>query len=114
MYNDLVLYRNELKNSIIPKYKLMGIVSALLFSKEIFPKNTSIEEFVKEVFSLELKPYLLKSRVLIIANISKVIYSIEDDRTYKNKLYNFIQGCIDKIQTPNKHKKNQFDGWFHQ
>ena len=36
MKNDLILYRNELKNSNLPKYKLMGICSDLILSKDIF------------------------------------------------------------------------------
>lgn len=114
MYNNLILYRNELKNKLIPKYKLIGIVSSLLLSKEIFKKNTEIYDFVKEVFSIELKPYLLKSRTLTVAKISKLIFSIEDDKSYKNKLYQFIQQCIDTMPDPDKTKKNQFDGWFNQ
>ncbi len=39
MYKDLVLYRNELKNSIVPKYKTIGIVAELLMSKELFAKK---------------------------------------------------------------------------
>ena len=39
MYNSLILYRNELKNRIIPKYKLIGIITELIYSKDIFAKN---------------------------------------------------------------------------
>ena len=39
MYKELILFRNELKNKFIPKYKLIGIVSELLFIKaDIFKK----------------------------------------------------------------------------
>ena len=114
MYNNLILYRNELKNKLIPKYKLIGIVSSLLLSKEIFQKNTDIDVFVKEVFSIELKPYLLKSRTLTVTKISKLIFSIEDDRSYKNKLYSFVQKCIDSMVDLDKKKKNQLDRWFNQ
>lgn len=114
MYNDLILYRNELKNKLIPKYKLIGIVSSLLLSKEIFKNNAAVYDFVKDVFSIDLKPYLIKSRTLTVAKISKLIFSMEDDRSYKNKLYSFIQKLIDSMSDPDKKKKNQLDGWFNQ
>ena len=47
MYKELILFRNELKNKSIPKYKIIGIVSELLLSKQIFAKNADIEEFKK-------------------------------------------------------------------
>ena len=53
MFNDLILYRNELKNKLIPKYKLIGIVSSLLLSKEIFKNNAAVYDFVKDVFSID-------------------------------------------------------------
>ena len=53
MYKELILFRNELKNKFIPKYKLIGIVSELLLSKQIFLKNMDIEDFLMEsVFSM--------------------------------------------------------------
>ena len=40
MYNNLLLYRNELKIKSIPKYKIVGIVTELLYSKKIFSRNS--------------------------------------------------------------------------
>ena len=62
MYKELILFRNELKNKSIPKYKIIGIVSELLLSRQIFLKNADIEEFLSEVFGLKFKTYLFKSR----------------------------------------------------
>lgn len=50
MYNNLILYRNELKNKNIPKYKIVGIVVELIFSKEIFKSNKEVGIFLKDVF----------------------------------------------------------------
>ena len=46
MYTNLILYRNELKNKNIAKYKVIGIVAELLLSKKIFNKNVDIEKFL--------------------------------------------------------------------
>ena len=50
MNRQLILYRNELKNSKIQTYKLIGIVSELVLSKEIFKNNIDIEDFIVNVF----------------------------------------------------------------
>lgn len=114
MYNNLILYRNELKNKIIPKYKIIGIVTELLFSKKIFNKNQEIKDFIKNVFDVEFKDYIMKSRTMIVARISKIIISCENDAKYKNKLLEFINIQIEIIKKNNniKEKKNEFDGWI--
>lgn len=112
MYTELVLFRNELKNKTVSKYKIIGIVSQLLLSRKVFPANLDIAEFLKDVFSLEFKDYLFKSRTLLIARIIRQIDAIENDNVYKNKLYNFIQIKIDFLKDKTKNEKNQFDGWM--
>ena len=53
MYTNLLLFRNELKNKNMPRYKLIGIVVELLLSKEVFKRNSEIAEFVKDAFNIE-------------------------------------------------------------
>ena len=112
MYTELILFRNELKNKSIPKYKIIGIVSQLLLYKKIFPANRDIKEFLKDIFSLEFKAYLFRSRTLVVARVTREILAIENDSIYKNKLYNFVQSKIDSLKDNTKNEKNQFDGWI--
>jgi hypothetical protein len=112
----LILFRNELKNKTIYNYKLSGIVLELLFSKKIFIKNIEIKKFIKEVFGLELKDYIFKSRSSIGIKISKLI--IENDEkencSYKKNLSIFINEKIESLKKSGKIKeeKNNFDGWI--
>lgn len=109
---DLVLFRNELKNKTIPKYKMIGIVSSLLLSREVFPSNMSTASFLKEVFNLEFKSYIFRSRALLSARVTRELLSLKDDSSYKHKLYDFVQTQIE-LYEPNTHsKRNVFDGWF--
>ncbi|MDY3958913.1 hypothetical protein [Romboutsia timonensis] len=114
MYNSLILYRNELKNRIIPKYKLIGIITELIYSKDIFAKNKDISNFVKDIFDIELKDYVVKSRTMIVAKISKKIIGSESIIDYKNKLYNFISIQIETLKKNSdiKENKNELDGWI--
>ena len=112
MYKDLILFRNELKNKTVPKYKIIGIVSQLLLSRKIFPANIDIEKFLKDIFVLEFKTYLFRSRTLIVARVTREILSSEHDHVYKNKLYNFIQEKIENLKEETKNEKNEFDGWI--
>ena len=114
MYNSLILYRNELKNRIIPKYKLIGIITELIYSKDIFAKNKDISNFVKDIFDIELKDYVVKSRTMIVAKISKKIIGSESIIDYKNKLYNFISIQIETLKKNSdiKENKTELDGWI--
>lgn len=108
----MILFRNELKNKTVPKYKLIGIVSQLLLSRKIFPANIDIEKFLEDIFQLEFKTYLFRSRTLIVARVTREILSSENDSVYKNKLYNFVQEKIENLKEETKNEKNEFDGWI--
>lgn len=113
MYKNLILFRNELKNKVVPNYKIIGIVSELLLSKKIFPKNIDIEDFLKDIFGLELKSYLFKSRSLIVSKVIREIKSMKKENTYKRKLYKFIEQKIEELRDEDEKKqRNDFDGWI--
>ena len=114
MYTNLILYRNELKNKTIPKYKIVGIVTELIYSKIIFNRNKDVENFIKDIFNIEFRSYVIKSRSMIVAKIAKIIINFENNTEYKNKLAEFINLQIEIIKKNEdiKEKKNKFDGWI--
>ena len=116
MYKDLILFRNELKNNKVPRYKMIGIVSELLLNKEIFRKNSDIVSFLQEVMGLKYKDYVIKSRTMIIARTVRTIHNF-DDREYillKKNLMRFIVEVIEKAKEDGnmKKEKNDFSGWL--
>ncbi len=113
MLERLILYRNDLKGSPIYTYKLLGIVSELLFSKEIFPRNKDIKLFLIEIFSIEYKDYVMKSRTLIVARVCKFIYSLEERNSTIKKLSKFISNKIDELKTKDKKEiSDMLNGWI--
>jgi hypothetical protein len=107
--NELVIYRNELKNSKPARYKVIGIVSKMLLSKDLFMKNTEINEFLKCVFQIEYKEYVMSSRTLIVARTVRLIEGFSDNEYLicKKRLYKYIDSLI-----TNPNQKNIFDGWL--
>lgn len=114
MYNKLLIFRNELKSKEVYKYKLIGIVIELIFSKQIFLKNLEMKVFLKDVFGFEAKDYVFKSRTLVIAKVSKLILKKENYEELQKKLLLFINKNIEYMKNNEniKDKKNQFDGWL--
>lgn len=113
MYTNLILYRNELKNKNIAKYKVIGIVAELLLSKKIFNKNVDIEKFLEETFNLYFKIYLYKSRTLLVARVIREIIKLENNSSYKKRLFLFIDKKIEELKNEApKNSKNDFDGWL--
>lgn len=114
MYKNLILYRNELKNKTIYKYKIIGIVSELLFSKKIFLKNSDINYFLMQVFKIQFKEYVMKSRTLVVSHIIKIIFMLEDENSYRKELLQFINDKIEEIKFNEeiKDEKNEFNGWI--
>ncbi|GEP21148.1 hypothetical protein [Latilactobacillus sakei] len=96
MLEQLPILRNELKNSTVPTYKLIGISSELILSKEIFSKNSDIPSFLLKTFDVEYKEYVIGSRTTIVARLSRLIHNATDSeiRVYKSNLFKFIQKVI--------------------
>ena len=88
----------------------------MLFSKKIFNKNIEIKNFIKEIFGLELKDYIFKSRNSVNTKISKLIIKNEEKENcnYKKNLSIFINEKIVLFKKSGKLKeeKNNFDGWL--
>lgn len=109
MNKQLILYRNELKNTKIQTYKLVGIVCEIVLSKEIFKNNSEIEEFIVNVFNLKFKNYLYKSRTLLVARLTREILKNDSYAKQTKLLYKFI---VSKIDEDSINTNNQFDGWL--
>ncbi len=114
MYTNLLLYRNELKNKSIYKYKLIGIITELIFSKKIFKHNSDIAQFIKSILGIELKNYILKSRTMIVAKVCRIINDKSDYTLVQKQLYRFVCEIIEKLKNEDniKEAKNDFDGWI--
>lgn len=91
--NNLPIFRNELKNRIVAKYKLIGIISELILSFEVFKRNSDIELFIKQTFNMKFKPYVYKSRTLIVSRVVRLVSSADEEklRSYKTATYQFIE-----------------------
>lgn len=113
MYKKLVTYRNELKNKIIPKYKILGMISEIILSKELFDKNEDLEAFLLNVFSITYKKYVIKSRTIILARTIRLVHDSDEDLfiTYKNNLTRYVQMSIETVNSKTK-EKDIFKGWI--
>lgn len=103
MNDTVIIYTNELKNRIVPKYKLIGMVSQLIFSISIFKTNHEIEPFLLSVFGLTFKPYVLKSRTLMVARVSK-----ETSKSTSNEL-ELIKKNLYKYLTENLSEEKKLE-----
>ncbi len=116
MYKDLTLFRNELKNSKVPRYKMIGIMSELLLDKDVFKKNSDIVIFLQDVLGLKFKDYVIKSRTLIMAKTGRIVHNLDEKEymLFKKNLMWFIGNVIDKAREDGniKKEKNNFDGWL--
>lgn len=108
---ELKIYRNELKNTKPPKYKLIGIVSEIILSTELFKNNIDTKPFLEEVFNKEFNPYVYASRTTIVSRTIRLIEDCDDKKylDYKNNLYKFVVRNIDNSKMKNN---NTFDGWI--
>ncbi len=116
---DLQVKFNIIKNEKSKEY-LVGILSSIVFSKEIFRKNVEIESFLKEIFDIEYLPYVFRSRTTIFARLSKeiilseqinyseissklnVFFKTEEKNLNKNRNTNNISRWVQGIRNENE------------
>lgn len=107
---------------------LMGYVSSLIFSKEIFKHNPDISHFLRKVISVEFKPYAMGNRNLICAKTLRYIheqteetlvsmqrklieYAYEELNRLKNEEVKNISNSKSKIKKK-KNANDKFDTWL--
>lgn len=113
MYTSLLLFRNELKNNKIPLYKIVGILSVLLLSKDIFPHNEMIKGFLMEILGLSYKEYVFRSRTLLCARVTRDLINEKVVNDYKLKLYKFLETQIEVLKRRDNIKENnKLNGWI--
>lgn len=92
MNDSLIIYLNELKNRIVPKYKIIGITTQLIFSTSTFKRNSDIEPFLLKIFNITFKPYVIKSRTIIASRVSRIISKSDSSNieSMKRNLYSYL------------------------
>lgn len=116
MSNKLNYYRSELKLKNVAKYKLIGITTELILNTSIFTKNEDIVPFLKKIYGLSYKEYIIKTRTMILARTARDIYKM-DDKKYeiiRKNLFNFVNEYLE-LSIQNKEFKatnNDFSKWM--
>ncbi|AVK84432.1 hypothetical protein C3943_13060 [Lysinibacillus sp. B2A1] len=109
-------YRSELKSKNIAKYKVIGITAELILDTTIFDKNEDIIPFLKNIYNLAFKEYVIQSRTTIIARTTRSIYEMNDVQyeSVRKNLLKFLNGMLD-AKSVNKIPKNvkiDFSKWM--
>lgn len=79
-------YLNRLLYESVDSIEVLGISIALIYSKEIFKKNEDLKNFLIKVFDLQFLPYVMKSRTLIAARVSRTLVKLNEEEIHKIKL----------------------------
>ncbi|WP_346893491.1 hypothetical protein [Clostridium sp. UBA871] len=107
-YDDYKVILEKLNNRNLDCINFMGVVSYAIYSKEVFPKNKGIVEFLDTVFGLKYLDYVIKSRSLITARVTRHILSLEDDQLRKSvqNIVNYITSMHPEVETKKESGRN--------
>ncbi len=83
MDNNLKKCINKAYHSGYSKDSFLGLVILLLLSKDFFPTNKHAAEFANKHFNVEFLNYVLRSRTLMSAKLSRIIVNMTDDELKK-------------------------------
>ncbi|HCT8723776.1 TPA: hypothetical protein OUA76_000418, partial [Proteus mirabilis] len=90
--DNIIFMLRKLKHGNIAKENLIGIIIMLLLSKNLFKRNIDVAEYVENTFGIELLPYAVRSRTIIIAKLCRTLVNITDLEAKKIsiKTYGYI------------------------
>lgn len=90
--------------------ELIGLNTLTLFSKDLFPNNSDIKPFIKDIYNLEFKGYLFKSRTLLVARVNKYIVNKLSENEVAEKLRlikSFYKDRKDETNEDDENKKRR-------
>ncbi|MPU14886.1 hypothetical protein FGL68_06730 [Acinetobacter baumannii] len=95
------------------KMDFLGIICCTILSKQIFKKNSDIVFFLKQVFHKEYKKYVICSRTLIIARVTKYVYNCDENQQKQFRKQMILFFKKQKNSKPIKKNANdKFDIWL--
>lgn len=62
----------------LSKEEFIGLITIVIYSKDIFVKNEDVANFVKNIFGLSFLDYVIKSRTLLCARLARNLVSMND------------------------------------
>lgn len=75
--NDLEVIKALVNKRISSKEEFIGLLTIAIYSKEIFVKNEDAGKFVKEIFDLNFLEYVVRSRTLLCARLSRRLVKMD-------------------------------------
>lgn len=96
----------------------IGLNTLLIFSMEIFKKNSEIEDFLHSVYGIKFRPYVFRSRTVVVAKISRFIKDFDGKQINKHLkeigLYFEMENSIttEKKKPKNENANEKLDKWW--
>lgn len=102
-------FLNRLTNNDIDYIDIIGLNVAIIYSKEIFKRNKDISQFLVEIYNINFRPYVMKSRTLIVARITRELHNKthEELNEIRLKLINYLNPNTNISEKKNKSNKKQ-------
>ena len=81
--------------------EVIGVTITMLFSKEVFPRNLDIQQFLEEAFAIEFKDYVFRSRTIVASKISRYIVNCNSSEIEKKivKSISWLRLALNKKNT---------------
>ncbi len=90
----------------------LGTINMIVLNRSLLKKNSEVSKCIKEVFDIEFPEYVVKSRTLMAARLSREIFNIDKYKisNYYIKIHEFLEkmsvGKNEKEQN-SSNKKNK-------
>lgn len=113
--NAIDMIKVKLYSNSLDIFELIGLYGMILFSKEIFKKNSQVADFVNQTMNLNLAKYIIRSRTMITAKVIRKLidYDINEQKSLHNncivyfKELELVQDVTESKKSTTRKKKNE-------
>lgn len=83
---NIKLVQGYLKKSNINIVDLIGVVTMIILTKDIFKKNSEVGKFINEILNVHFPEYVIKSRTLMAARTGRLVMELDEHQIMKIQL----------------------------
>lgn len=95
------------------KQELIGAITLVLYSKDIFPRNIDAYNFINNVFNVNYLDYVIRSRTLLCARLTRNLVEMNEkqvDKTIKELSLFFLEYMAELKEEHDVYEKNERKG----
>ncbi len=108
---NIKLIQSYLNKNSVSVIDLIGVITIIIISKDIFKRNSEVGDFVNDILRVRFPQYVIKSRTLMAARVNRLLMELDESqiRDIKSNIIIYLDEIdhSELVEKPILHKKKK-------